>query len=101
MVVGTPAAIQQLATDLQAALSETTQPQDKWPRKIAAADVVVGPYRDSGSYALSFHLEGNVASENAVPLNRSAPPAPVILVVLALALVGLLAVAWYVWAHVA
>jgi hypothetical protein len=71
-----------------AATQEQDASADAWPLRVAEAEVVVGPYKESKHWSLSFHVEGATPAEGTVPLRRGGPSIEVLVGVFILAATG-------------
>lgn len=99
MVVGSRAALQDLASRLQDATAQEANVPDKgWPAEIVFYDPRIGPYKDQNDWRLSFHIEGPVPAEQKVPLQRSPSlPNMLVMVTIVLAFIGLAFMVREVW----
>jgi hypothetical protein len=98
MVVGSPAAMAELATQLSAALAaQTSPPSNEWPPELVSASVQVGPFIESEHWRISFHVEGAVPSERKALLCRGGPPGWFSLATLVLSIIGVVSLLRLVW----
>jgi hypothetical protein len=93
MIIGTPASMRALGQELLRASDDPGLERDTvgWPRSIAAPEIV-GPYKDSRGFSLSFHLQGTTPLETAAPLQRRTLWPPLFLLVATLTMVGAVSV---------
>ena len=95
MIIGTEAALVQLAQELQRAASFQHPPDSAgWPRPVVTVNAA-SPYIDAPDFRLTFHVQREPLSETLLAPSRRGPPVPLVLAAIGLAGVGAVQViAW-------
>lgn len=95
MVIGTPEGLKELGAQLQTAGEFASKSSTNWPTEIAHP-WVAGPYKDVPDFQLSFHIAGDIPISAVLPLTRRSMPTPLLLVISACAVVGLITIVRWV-----
>ena len=99
MVVGTAAALRSLARQLLTGVESASNAKvGAFPLSVATPKVV-GPYKDIPGFTLSFHLPGSVPLGQAIPLRRRSLVLPLLILVTFCTIIGVVAIARWVFAH--
>jgi len=99
MIVGDRASLEALGKALVSGQPSAVGVAPGWPPQVACP-TVVGPYKDVRDFCLSFHLKGEEPVEAVLPLRRSGPWFPLLVLVLVCAAIGVVAAAAWIAKHV-